>query len=455
MAQVKMTFCGGAQSVTGANYLIETETGQKILIDCGLAQGSRFAEDLNYAPFSYAPAEIDTIIITHAHADHFGRLPKLYRDGFRGRVLTSNGTRDVMEQAFPDNWQHISEEAKLSGHPPLYTEADATGVMELVEGLDYYQTVDLGQGNSMSLLNAGHILGSSLVHLEINGKVLGFSGDLGNSGSLLMPEKDFIKDADYITVESAYGGRIHEDKTEREAKLLEALMHVVAHKGALMLPVFAVERAQEILFVINKLVENKIIPVLPVFFDSPLAIEMTRVYRKHQSEFNQAARDLIASGDDIFNFPGLRLTESVMESKKINDTPGPKIILAGSGMSTGGRILHHERRYLPGPDNAIVFVGYQVDGSLGRKILEGQRHVRIYNESVAVGCVIKAIGGFSGHADQPQLVDWVERANESGKLKKVFLVQGEDESAIALSEAIKAKISVDTVIPKMGESFEL
>ena len=159
--------------------------------------------------------------------------------------------------------------------------------------------------------------------------------------------------------------------------------------------------------------------------------------------------------DDIFNFPGLQLTETVMESKKINDTPGPKIILAGSGMSTGGRILHHERRYLPGPDNAIVFVGYQVDGSLGRKILEGQRHVRIYNESVAVGCVIKAIGGFSGHADQPQLVDWVERANESGKLKKVFLVQGEDESAIALSEAIKAKISVDTVIPKMGESFEL
>lgn len=455
MAQVKITFCGAAQSVTGANYLIETEAGQKLLIDCGLAQGSRFAEDLNYADFGYSPAEINTVIITHAHADHFGRLPKLYRDGFRGRVLTSNGTRDVMEQAFPDNWEHIAEEAKLAGHPPLYSQEDVAGIMELTEGLDYYQSVDLGGGNSMQLLNAGHILGSSLVRLELGGKVLGFSGDLGNSGSLLMPEKDFIKDADYITVESAYGGRIHEDKTEREAKLLEALMHVIAHRGALMLPVFAVERAQEILFVINKLVENKIIPVMPVFFDSPLAIEMTKVYRHHQSEFNQVAKDLIAGGDDIFNFPGLQLTESVMESKKINDTLGPKIILAGSGMSTGGRILHHERRYLPGTDNAIVFVGYQVDGSLGRKILDGQNRVRIYNESVAVNCVVKAIGGFSGHADQPQLIDWVVRANESGKLKKVFLVQGEDESAVALREAIKTKISVDTVIPKMGESFEL
>src|SRR3989338_8304863 len=454
---MKLTFHGGAMSVTGANYLLEV-AGKKILVDCGLAQGSGFAETLTSAPFSYPASTVDVILITHGHADHFARLPKLYKDGFRGKIFTTVGTRDLMAKAFPDSYSHLAEEAVAENHPPLYSPEDIAATMELVTGVKYYEPIELVAGVTATFHNAGHILGSAIVEVisnkpEAKGKIL-FSGDLGNSGSLLMPEKDFPTGADYLVLESAYGGRTHEGKLEREAKFLETLMHVVGHKGTLMIPAFAIERAQEVLFLINKLVENKIIPVMPVFFDSPLAIEMTKVYEQHRSEFNQTARDLFAAGDDIFKFPGLKLTSKVEESKKINDIPGPKVIIAGSGMSNGGRILHHERRYLSDPNSAIIFVGYQVEGSLGRKILDGHPTVKIFGEEVPVRCIVKAIGGFSGHADQPQLVEWVERV-KSANLKKVFLVQGEASSAMALAEAIKAKVAVETAVPQQDESFEL
>lgn len=458
---MKLIFYGGAKSVTGANYLLDSG-GVKILVDCGLYQGSKYSEDFNYEKFAYNPAEINFVFLTHSHTDHIGRLPKLFKEGFRGRVIASKPTLDLASNALPDNLNIITEEAKREGRKAIFELKDLEGVMGLAEGFNYEVPIDLGGGIMAMLHDAGHILGSAIIELwwsdhyndGLTTKIY-FTGDLGNPPTPLLQPPYFPKDADYAVVESAYGSRIHEDRSVRKIMLENIIKETIINGGTLMIPSFAMERTQELLYELNQLVNHNQIPKVPIFVDSPLATKLTEVYKKHSDYFNKIAHHVIESGDDIFNFPGLTFTRTTDQSKSINNVKGPKIIIAGSGMSTGGRILHHEMRYLSDPNSAILFVGYQVQGSLGRKILDGEKMVKIFGEKIAVNCQIRAIGGYSAHADQAMLLKWIESAGSSGNLKKVFVVQGEEDSSTTLAEKTKTDLKIEAVVPSQGESFEL
>jgi len=449
-----IAFYGGARSVTGANYLLKIDD-VKILVDCGMFQGSRYSEDLNYEKFPHDPAEVGFVFITHSHTDHAGRLPKLYKEGFRGKVIATNATLDLIRKALPDNLNLIKQEAQETGREPLFSLKDLEGVLELARGIGYEEEVDLGNGSKAFLHDAGHILGSSIVEIRFNGEKIYFTGDLGNPPTPLLNPYKFVSDASYIVIESAYGSRTHEDKAERKNILQKVIIETIQRGGVLMIPSFAIERTQELLYELNGLFNGGKIPKVPVFVDSPLATNLTEVYRKHSDYFNKETMYIINSGDDIFNFPGLKFTRSAEESKQINDVPPPKIIIAGSGMSTGGRILHHERRYLQDPNSTILFIGYQVKGSLGRRILDEEKEVKIFGEKVAVNCKVEAIGGYSAHADQKMLLEWVKPSAESGKLKKVFVVQGEEDSSLSLARKIERALEIDAIVPNPGESFEL
>lgn len=451
---MKLTFYGGAESVTGANYLLEFDS-IKGIVDCGLHQGSKYAEDLNYTPFAYDPKTIEFVFITHSHIDHVGRLPKLYKDGFRGTVYVTEATADLMAVALPDNMHQITREAEEEHHAPLFEQKDLDGVMKLVKGVPYDKPIPLAPGITAKLHDAGHVLGSAIIEFQFQNKKLFFTGDLGNPPTPLLRKTEFVHDADYVVIESAYGDRVHEAREERREKLKAIIKESIARKGTLMIPSFALERTQELLFELNELHNKGEIPKVPVFIDSPLAIKLTGVYAQHSGDFNVEVQHMIGAGDDIFNFPGLKFTPTPDESKRINNVPGPKIIIAGSGMSQGGRILHHERRYLSDPNSTILFVGYQVDGSLGRKIQKGEKQVMVFNEQVVVRCHVETLSSYSAHADQPALLRWVKEANQKKKLKKVFVVQGESNAAATLANLIHDNLDIEALVPKEGDSFEL
>ncbi len=438
--------------VTGANYLLESG-GQKILIDCGLHQGNKFCEKLNFEVFPYDPKEISAVFITHAHVDHTGLLPKLVKSGFKGKVYSTPPTKDFAELLLLDSEHILMEDAEHLGVPPLYGVREIEELMARWEGVEYHAPINL-EKFKITFYNAGHILGSSSIKIESEGKKIIFSGDLGNSPTPIIGSREEIPDGiDYCLIESTYGDRVHEDRPKRKELLENIIEDAVRAGGVLMIPAFAMERTQELLFELNELTENGRIPKIPVFLDSPLAIKLTEVYKKYENYFNSEARELIKTGDAIFNFPGLKKTLTTDESKTINDVPPPKIIIAGSGMSTAGRILHHEKRYLPDPKSTLLIVGYQGYGSLGRKILDGEKTVRIHKEEVAVNCRIVSIGGYSAHADQPQLIEWLKPMRHS--LKKVFIVQGEESAMKVFSQKLKDELAIDAEIPDLSITKEI
>ena len=426
---MKLTFHGGAQVVTGACYLLETKT-TKILVDCGLFQGKQEWYKLNYEDWPFDPAEIDLVLITHSHMDHVGRVPKLVKDGFKGKIITTNPSRDFSHLFLLDSAHLQAEEAREIGHDPLYTEADVEASMKLFQGVDYGGKIELADG------------------VECR-----FTDDLGNPPVPLLKPTELVDQADYVVIESAYGDRRHETAEKRQNLLEDAIEDIVAKKGVLMIPAFAMERTQEVLYEMNELVEQSHIPPVPIFVDSPLAIKATAVYRRHESYFNQEATHRINSGDDIFDFPGLTLTVSGAESRQINNKPKPKVIIAGSGMSTGGRILFHEKLYLSDPNSMLLIVGYQVEGTLGRKLLEGAKEVMIKNEKVPVKARVKAVGGYSAHADQPKLMSWLNHLQRP--VQNIFVVQGEDNPASALAQKVNDELGMMATVPKLGESVEL
>lgn len=449
---MKLTFHGGARSVTGANYLLETNKA-KILIDCGMIQGSRLTEGENYERLPYNPEEIDALLVTHAHMDHTGRIPKLHRDGFRGKIYATAPTLDFAKLMLLDSEHIVREEAEKQGIEQLYRIADVEAASELFEAVPYHQEMEIGPDVKVEFLDAGHILGSSIIKITAEGKTIVFSGDLGNPPTPLLKPTEFVDRADYVVIESAYGDRLHEDRLARKEILEDVIEETVGSVGVLMIPAFAMERTQELLFELNELVENHRVPPAPVFLDSPLAIKATAIYRKYPEYYNKETVYQIKSGDDIFKFSNLEFTPTVNDSKRINEVPAPKIIIAGSGMSTAGRILHHEKRYLSDPKSTLLIIGYQVQGSLGRRVLDGEKEVRIFGETVPVRCRVKAIGGYSAHADQEGLKNWISAIKKP--VKKVFLVQGEEESAVALRQVIWDELAIDAEVPKSGEVFEL
>lgn len=452
--------------VTGSNYLLESGK-TKILVDCGLHQGSSYCEAHNFEKFGFNPKEIDAVFITHAHIDHTGRIPQLYRAGFKGIIYSTPPTKDFAELLLLDSEHILRQEAERKHRPSIYDIPDVIEAMRLWQKLPYHQKITIGDFE-IELYDAGHVLGSASVFIKSlkENKSIIFSGDLGNNPSPFINPTEYIEEVDYALVESVYGGRIHEDLASRKDILEDLIEETVEAKGVLVIPSFALERTQELLFEINDLVENNRIPKAPVFVDSPLAIKLTAVYQKYSTDavyFNKSSMNLIKRGDAIFDFPGLRMTLTTEQSKEINSVPPPKIIIAGSGMSNAGRILHHEQRYLSGEKNAIIFAGFQAKGSLGRQIFDGVKmanaregtpfRVRILGEEVTVRCKIKAIGGYSAHGDQPQLLKWVEAMRTS--VKKVFVTQGEEEESEALALKIKDELAVNAEVPRQGMSVVL
>lgn len=451
----KLTFYGGTGTVTGANFLLEIKN-TKILIDCGLVQGNKSAENLNRSEFFYNPAEIDYLIVTHSHLDHIGRIPKLVKDGFKGQILSTPETRELAEFLLADAVKILANEAEREGVLPLYELADVTATFPLWNNLPYHTKKELKDGVSVFLKDAGHILGSAMVEISRDDKKIVFTGDLGNSPSILLRDTEWITDTDYILMESVYGDRNHEPKEERTKKLKQVIADCIKYKRTLIIPAFSLERTQMILYEMNEIFESgEIKDRVPVFLDSPLAIKITGVYEKYTEDFNDKAKADIKSGDDIFNFPGLKFIVQSGESKMIQKTPNPKIIMAGSGMSVGGRVVLHEKYYIDNPDAEILFVGYQAVGSLGRQLQDGAKKVTIYGEEKEVRAKIDSIAGYSSHKDSDHLLEFAEKAAESGTLKQIFCVMGEPKSSMFLVQKLRDNLGVDAKYPEFKETIEI
>lgn len=456
MSTFKITFAGGAQMPTGSNFLVEFG-GKKILIDCGMVQGEKYSIPMNSEPFSYDPGTIDTLFITHAHLDHVGRIPRLVRDGFKGGIISTEPTREMAELIMLDSMGVLAKESAMNNQPPLYEEKDVYQAMHLWGTTVTYEqalTYKTNDGDAtITAHDAGHILGSVIWEIEYKGKRLAFTGDLGNTPSPLMRDTTLLQNIDYLVMESVYGDRNHEDKDKRIEIFKEAVISTIKKHGTVLIPAFSIERTQEILLAFNELVESKQIPEVPVYLDSPLGINITKVYKKYESWFNHDIGKIIKSGDDIFAFSGLVQTPSPDESKAINKDNRPKIIIAGSGMSNGGRIVHHEAHYLPDTNSTIIIVGYQSVNTLGRKIVDKAREVTIHGQVIPVRARLVNIHGFSAHKDSDNLVAFV--GSTAPTLKKVFVVLGEPKSAYHLGQRLAEEYGVSVTVPEKGDTVEL
>jgi metallo-beta-lactamase family protein len=455
MSTFTITFAGGAQTPTGSNFLLDVG-GKRFMIDCGLYQGEKVSLDNNMSAFTYDIKSIDALFITHAHLDHVGRIPKLVRDGYSNPIYSTAPTREIAELVMLDSMGVLGKEAKREDKPLLYEEKDVFNTMRLWKDLTYHQKFEITGSDGPIIAeyyDSGHILGSGIITFSYKGKKIAFTGDLGNTPSPLMRDTEVITDLDYLAIESVYGDRNHEDYSTRVQLLTDAITSTVKMGGTLMIPAFSVERTQELLFYFNQLVEKGDIPPVPVYLDSPLAINVTSVYKKYESLFNVGANSIIKSGDDIFNFKGLVMTKSPEESKSINNVVGPKIIMAGSGMSNGGRILHHEARYLGDEKSTLLIVGYQATGTLGRKLVDGAREVYIHGTPVQVRARIINIHGFSAHKDSDHLVEFAGESHE--KLKKVFVILGEPKSAYFLAQRLHEEYGYDVTVPELDQKVEL
>jgi len=445
---VKITFCGGTGSVTGANFLLEAGD-KKILVDCGLTQGFKIADDINWDPFPYDPKTIDLLIITHAHVDHLGRVPKLINDGFRGKIYSTLPTKALAQPMLEDTAGILSKNRNYDLES-IYSVENIKLAFSLWMGVPYHEKIKIADNFEFSFRDAGHILGSAMIEFVLNGKKIVFTGDLGNSPSPLLPDTKTIKDVDYLIMKSVYGDRNHESRNERRKFLEQTIEDNYKRKGTLIIPTFSLERSQELLFELNDLVENNRIPVMPIFLDSPLAIRLTEIYKQFKTYFNEKAQKAMVHEKHIFDFPGLRETLRSEESKMINSVPNPKVVIAGSGMSSGGRVVHHERHYLPDPNNTLLLIGYQAVGSPGRLIQEGVKTVHISGEDVVVRSHITTITGYSGHKDSDGLLNFVEDTAEM--LKKVFVVMGEPKSSMFLVQKLRDNLGVDAYAPERGET---
>ncbi|MFA6593918.1 MAG: MBL fold metallo-hydrolase [Candidatus Buchananbacteria bacterium] len=454
---MEISFHGAAGEVTGSCILVKTKK-TKFLVDCGMFQGTQFAREENFESWPFDPAEIDFVILTHAHVDHCGRLPKLYADGFKGKIYCTGATKELAEIILLDAAKVIKEEVRRHGGEILYRDKDVYGVVPLFWSLDYGQKQKLSPDTTVCLRDAGHILGSAIAEVWIKeglkSKKIVFSGDLGNPPAPIVRDTDFIDGADYIVVESTYGGRIHEPAEMRSQILRQSILDSIGRGGVLMIPTFALERTQEVLYELNYLHETRQIPKVPVYLDSPLAIDALDIYKRYTHLFDAEAKERINSGDALFNFAGLELARTAEQSKRINRVAAPKVILAGSGMANGGRIMFHLKLYLPDNKSQLLIISYQAEGSLGRLLKDGAKRVTIDGEKVAVKAKIIAIGSYSSHADQPKLLHWLKSV-DSPRPKMIFVNHGEGKSSLMLADGIRQKLGVETIIPEKDQRFTI
>lgn len=445
-------FYGGVGSVTGANFLLDTG-GTAILVDCGLVQGDRFVQESNALPFAYNPADVDFLLVTHAHADHIGRIPKLVKDGFSGVIYSTSPTRDFAELMLADALKVMEYEKEKYGSEVIYESGDIARALSLWKTVEYDEVTTLKDGIEMHYTDAGHILGSGMVHLVRKGRKIVFTGDIGNNPQPLLNPPVIPKDYNYLVIESVYGDRQHEEVKERTELLKEHIVDTQRRNGVLIIPAFSLERTQGMLLEINNLVESGSIQPLPVFLDSPLAISVTEMYRKYPHYLKTAIQEQINGGDDIFNFEGLSFTKSVKDSQDIQKEKGAKIIIAGSGMSHGGRIRMHEKNYLDDKNTTVLLVGYQSLGSLGRLLSDGAKKVRIDDDFVKVKARIAMIRGYSGHADRDQLLETVAEGGD--KAEQVFVTMGEEKSSLFFVQRLRDYLGLKAVAPSLNEEVTI
>ncbi len=450
---MKLHFFGAAREVTGTCYLLETG-GHRILIDCGIFQGGEGDGARNQLPFPFEPGAIDAVFLTHPHMDHVGRVPQLLKRGYRGPIFSTFPAAELSKLLWKDMMGVMVDNQKHDRVPPLYDEDDVAKAGEHLRPVEYESAIELCAGAIKATFHdAGHVLGSAFIEFHVEGRTIVFSGDLGNDDVPILRPTHPLPACDALVIESTYGDRLHEDLQTRRTILRDLVKETIQKKGVLMIPTFAIERTQEIILTLHRLAESGEIPRLPIFLDSPLAIEATHVYEEYGRYFNDNAKTEMLSGHDLFALPGFLATKTSDMSKKINDVVPPKVILAGSGMMTGGRILHHLIRYLPDPNSTLMIVGYQAIGTLGRRLYEGAKSVRIHGQDVPVRATVTSVGAWSAHADQAKLLRWIQSAPKPPEV--VMVTHGEEHAAETLERKLKRDLKIDAYVPAPGQMFEL
>ena len=474
---MNITFLGATKTVTGSNFLVEG-AGKKFLVDCGMYQGKAAEEMENEAPFLYNPEEIDFMLLTHAHIDHSGRIPKLYNEGFRAPIYATKATCDLCAIMLPDSghiqeqeneWKNNKRKRKgLKQRPPLYTAEDAIKCLEVFKPVKYDEIIDIDQNIHVRFNDAGHMLGSAIIEVWVteNEKTTKavFSGDLGNNDIPLLSEPTMIEDADYLVMESTYGDRLHVGTKDKAKVFLDIVSETLDNGGTVVIPSFAVGRTQEILYELNMIKEERSkdpkfqeeyekLMRVPVYVDSPLAISATEVFKENEDLFDDETKAIMERGDNPLEFPGLKFTRTADESKALNERDEPSIIISASGMCEVGRIKHHLKHNIWNPKSTILFVGYQAPGTLGRTIVDGAKTVKIFGEEFSVRARIEYIEGYSGHADQEWLLNFVYSFIK--KPKHIFLVHGEPKGQMVLKDKIVETANIPVTIPGFGEKYTL
>ncbi len=451
---MKLTFAGAADTVTGSRYLLDTGARQ-ILLDCGLFQGFKKLRDRNWAAFPMPPREIDRVVLSHAHLDHSGYLPALVRDGFRGRILATEATRELCEILLRDSARLQEEEAEFANRHgyskhrparPLYTTADAERALDRFDTVDFDRDVDLGDGLGVRFLPAGHLLGAAIVRLQRGARTLVFSGDLGREHDLVMGPPQTVAAADTLIVESTYGDRAHADG-DAEAELGRVIRETAARGGTVLIPSFAVGRAQSLLYALYRLKQRGEIPALPVYLDSPMAVDATHLYARFRRNHRLTPEQCTGM------YRAAKLVTTADESKRLATLHGPLIIISSSGMATGGRVLHHLKRLLPGPDNHVVFAGFQAPGTRGAHLVGGAREVKIHGAWHPVRAGVTRLDGFSAHADGDELIEWMRGLRAAPK--QVYVTHGEPEAADRLRVRIEGELGWPARAPEHMETVEV
>jgi len=460
---MKIRFLGAARVVTGSCYHLITD-GLQILVDCGMYQGKN-ADEVNRQPFQFDPGQIDVLLLTHAHLDHSGLLPKLVADGFKGDIVATAGTAELVEIMLLDS-AHIQERdaewmtkksfraGKDQIYQPLYTEEDAKGVMPFVKKVNYMETLQLKSGVRYRFIDAGHILGSGSLEIWLNNgdeeKKIVFSGDIGKNDNPIINDPQHIDNANYVVVESTYGNRLHRGIEESIEEMVQAIKNTFKKGGNVLIPAFSVGRTQDILYILNRLVKQDRLPKLNVYVDSPLADKATKIYMAHPEYFDAEA--LTAFKFRSNEGMNLHFTTSIEESQKINRIKSGAIIIAGSGMCDGGRIRHHFKHNIWRPECSIIFTGFQVKGTLGRHIIDGAKSARILGEEMVIRAKTYTIGGFSAHADQKELLEWLGTITNR---PKTFVTHGEESVSLEFEKVIQEKLGLETYVPHKGEELEI